>query len=145
MSMTAKSCAALGPVTNLGLLHWRSDWTLADFGLMITVICGWTPKSCPSEPDRGPPHNQSLNLTGAAFRFRAACRRCSGPGKLACAFGSAEGFGNIDFSLVWVPGPFLLFRSSLQQLSKTRKEDSNQKRGQASILTVYFEMLLIDV
>ena len=31
--------------------------------------------------------NQSLNLTGAAFRFRAACSRCSGPGKLALSFG----------------------------------------------------------
>ena len=27
--------------------------------------------------------NQTLNLTGAAFWFRAACRPCSGPGKLA--------------------------------------------------------------
>jgi len=38
------------------------------------------PKSCASS-------NRSLNLTGAAFRFRAACSRGSGPGKLACAFG----------------------------------------------------------
>ena len=30
--------------------------------------------------------NQSLNLTGAAFWFRAACSRCSGPGKLALSF-----------------------------------------------------------
>src|SRR5260370_40337423 len=31
-------------------------------------------------------HNQSLNLTGAAFRFCAVQCSCSGPGKLACAF-----------------------------------------------------------
>ena len=30
---------------------------------------------------------QSLNLTGAAFCARAALSHCSGPGKLACAFG----------------------------------------------------------
>jgi hypothetical protein len=33
----------------------------------------------------GPP-NQSLNLTGAAFLFRAVQRLCSGPGKLAQEF-----------------------------------------------------------
>ena len=32
---------------------------------------------------------QSLNLTGASFRFRAACGRSCGPGKLACAFSRA--------------------------------------------------------
>jgi len=34
--------------------------------------------------------NEALNLTGAALRFRAACGRCSGPGKLACAFGPGK-------------------------------------------------------
>src|SRR6476659_8416085 len=34
-----------------------------------------------------PPSNQSLNLTGAAFSFGMALCSCSGPGKLACAFG----------------------------------------------------------
>src|SRR5262245_47228692 len=31
-------------------------------------------------------HNQRLKLTGAAFRFRAACSRCSGAGKLALRY-----------------------------------------------------------
>src|SRR5262245_60244543 len=31
--------------------------------------------------------NNPLNLTGAAFRFRVARSRCSGPGKLAQSFG----------------------------------------------------------
>jgi hypothetical protein len=34
--------------------------------------------------------NQSLNLTGAALRFRATCSRCSGLGKLALPFGGKE-------------------------------------------------------
>ena len=36
---------------------------------------------------RSPRPNKSLNLTGAALRFRAAFSRCSGPGKLALALG----------------------------------------------------------
>src|SRR5713101_5694806 len=37
-----------------------------------------------------PPANLSLNLTGAALRFRAARRHCSGPGKLALSVGAAS-------------------------------------------------------
>jgi hypothetical protein len=33
---------------------------------------------------------KALNLTGAAFCFRAACSRCSGPSKLAQSFGGGR-------------------------------------------------------
>jgi hypothetical protein len=39
--------------------------------------------------------NQQLQLTGAAFRFRAAWSRCSGPGKSTWSFGDNLTSGNL--------------------------------------------------
>jgi hypothetical protein len=45
------------------------------------------------------PPNQSLNLTGAAFWFRAVCSRCSGPGKLALSFADDnDGRSGVDLT-----------------------------------------------